>query len=379
MIKKILLSIAVIATLVVGGGIFYIQSEYAGIGLPWVNSVDLPDFPNLPAPKATLAEDEQGVLYFATKSPYSLQNALFNFDKAIDTTGMGTLFLPEGASAENPVPAMIILHGSGGLREDREFRYAKWFASEGIAAFVVDYYSVRGVTPDTKYIYKTLSSSDIDITTDAFSALKLLADHPAIDAKRIGVTGYSYGGMATRYTLDARLQQAIAPNYPPFALHISVYGPCFQTLGSEVTTGAPYMAIYGDEDNSVEPAFCDILHERLRAGGSEVSAVMIPGAGHAWENEQPRKVYDFPFVRGCEFSYTAEGVPTIDGKVIDFPGPDASRGELAFNRVSVHLTAPHCVGNGYIIGRDIPSDTISKDAMMGFMKQHFFGQVNAVN
>lgn len=374
MIKKLFLTVSFVAIAIIGGGIYYIQTEYAGVGLPWVNSVKLPPLPTLPEPKTRLSEDDQGVLYFASKSPYSLQNALFHIDEAIDTTGMGTLYLPPNASADNPVPAMIILHGSGGLREDREFKYAQWFASEGIAAFVLDYYSVRGVTPDTKYMYKTLSASDIDIVTDAFSALKRLADHPAIDAQRIGVTGYSYGGMATRYTLDPRLQQALAPNYPPFALHISVYGPCFQTTGSEVTTGAPYMAIYGDQDNSVEPAFCEQLHQRLTAGGSTVSDVLIPGAGHAWENEMPRKEYDFPYVRGCEFSYTAEGIPTINGEVIPHPGPSASRDELAFSRVSVHLQAPQCLGNGYIIGRDEASDTISRQAMMGFMKQHFFQQ-----
>lgn len=377
--KKILLGLAVIVAVTLGGGIAYLQYNFAGVGLPWVNSVDLPDIPSLPLTPTPLNEEQQGVLYFASKSPYSLQKALFHLDEAIDTTGMGTLFLPDNASADQPVPAMIILHGSGGLREEREFSYAKWFASEGIAAFVLDYYSVRGVTPDTKYMYKTLSASDIDIVTDAFSALKLLADHPAIDANRIGVTGYSYGGMATRYTLDTRLQKALAPNYPPFALHISLYGPCFQLTGSEQTTGAPYMAIYGTEDNSVDPQQCVALHDKLQAGGSAVSDVTIPGAGHAWENDQPRKEYDFPFIRGCEFSYTADGAPTINGKSIDFPGPDASRDELAFNRVSVYMTAPECVGNGYIIGRDENSDDISRAAMMGFMKAHFFGQVDTVN
>ena len=372
MIKKIFFGLLLAGAVTLGGGITYIQYEYAGVGLPWVNSVAVPEMPDLPEPLAELSEDQQGVLYFHSKSPYSLQNALFRLDQSVDTTGMGTLYLPEGANSNSPVPAMIILHGSGGLRQDREFRYAEWFASEGIAAFVIDYYSVRGVTPETKYINKTLSASDIDIVTDAFSALKLLADHPAIDANRIGVTGYSYGGMATRYALDPRLQQAIAPNYPPFALHISLYGPCFQTTGSEITTGAPYMAIYGTEDNSVDPAHCAELHQRLMAGGSEVEDIVIEGAGHAWENEMPRQEYDYAFVRGCEFSYTNDAIPTINGEAIEFPGPDASREELAYNRVSVHLTAPQCLGNGYIIGRDKKSDEISSAAMMDFMKRHFF-------
>ncbi len=372
MLKKILAGITLVVCIITAGGIYFIQTEYAGIGLPWVKSVDLPEIHPLGQTVSTLDATSEGLIYFASRSPYSMHNALFNYENSAATTGMGELFLPAIASSDRPVPAMVILHGSGGKRDDREYMYAKWFNERGIAAFVIDYYAPRGVTPSTKYLYKTLSASDIDIVADAFSALNLLSTHPAIDANRIGVTGYSYGGMATRYTLDPRLKQSIAPTSPNFALHVSFYGPCFQTTGSELTTGAPYLAVYGDQDNSVEPAFCDELHQRLREGGSEVDTLLIAGAGHAWENEQARQEYDFPYVRGCEFSYSKDkAYPTIDGKEIDFPGADASRGELAFNRVSVHLTAPECVGNGYIIGRDEKSDELAKAKMWSFLQKHF--------
>ena len=109
-------------------------------------ALPLPDFPDLPIPKTSLGADDTGVIYFQTRSPYDFSRVLRGFDDLPSHSGKGTLVLPEGASADDPSPAMVILHGSGGIKEGREFAYADWFADNGIAGFVVDYYSPRGVT-----------------------------------------------------------------------------------------------------------------------------------------------------------------------------------------------------------------------------------------
>jgi len=124
----------------------------------------------------------------------------------------------------------------------REYlEYAALFSKNGIAGFVVDYYAPRGVVETTPYVMKTMIATEVDVMSDAYSALKILGTHPSIDASKIGVTGYSYGGMATRYVLDDRLKSIMAPDVPPFALHMDIYGPCHQTLGHSGTTGAPYL------------------------------------------------------------------------------------------------------------------------------------------
>ena len=276
-------------------------------------------------------------------------------------TGKGTLFMPANASVENPVPAMIILHGSGGIKEGREFEYAKLFADSGIAGFVVDYYSPRGITEETSYLHKTLSATEVDIIVDAYAALKLLGTHPVIDASRIGVTGYSYGGMATRYTLDSRLKAILAPNVDPIALHLDVYGPCHQTLGYTQTTGAPYMAIYGDQDNSVNPLACEKAQQQLREGGSEVTRLIIEGAGHAWETTTPRNTYPYPYIKDCSFTFEPKtGRSLVDGVAVNQPTDDMNRDQRAFVRASIGQAVSHCVGQGYIIGSDKETDLIAK-------------------
>ncbi len=336
-------------------------------------TLPLPVFPDYPESVSKLFAGDNGDIYFATKSPYDFSRVLNGYDALAEHAGKGTLVLPEGASADTPVPAIIILHGSGGITDGREFTYANWFAENGVAGFVVDYYEPRGVTDDTPYVMKTMAATEVDIITDAYAGLKLLGTHPAIDKNRIGVTGYSYGGMATRYTLDKRIKNIMAPDVPPFALHMDIYGPCHQNTGSWETTGAPYLAVYGTADNSVDPVKCEAVQEKLRAGGSEVEAMKIDGAGHAWENTATKSEFGGAYIRGCEFSWHPEtGVFLVDGKAGRFqPEPDMNREERAFVRSRLGELVGTCIGQGYTVGNDPEADAKSKAKQLDFMEKHF--------
>ncbi|MEP3890572.1 MAG: dienelactone hydrolase family protein [Hellea sp.] len=332
----------------------------------------LPPFPDYPSPQSKLNADDAGVIYYPIKSPYDFSRILNGYDALETHTGKATLVLPKGASADNPVPAIVILHGSGGIKEGREMDYAKLFAQNGIAGFVVDYYEPRGVTKDTPYVMKTMISTEVDVMSDAYSALKIAGSHPAIDAAKIGVTGYSYGGMATRYVLDDRLKDIMAPDVPPFALHMDIYGPCHQTLGHTGTTGAPYLAIHGDADNSVDPALCQIVYKDIEAGGSEVESHVIAGAGHAWENADPITTFDGGFVSGCKFSFDDNGTFLVDGKSGRFqPAPEMTRPQRAMVRAGLGELAGGCLGKGYTVGNNPEADKKSKALQLGFMKRIF--------
>lgn len=333
----------------------------------------LPPFPDLPRAQTALRADQQGKIYFPIKSPYDFSRVLKGYDALPETTGMGTLVLPDGASADSPVPAIVILHGSGGIAEGREFEYAKLFAENGIASLVVDYYKPRGVKDDTPYVMKTMITTEVDIMSDAYSALKVLGTHPAIDAARIGVTGYSYGGMATRYVLDERLKNIMAPEVPPFALHMDIYGPCHQTLGHTGTTGAPYLAIQGDADNTIDTELCQVVYKDLEAGGSSVESHVIAGAGHGWENAAPISQFPGGFVHGCKFSYDSkDGTFLVDGKQSRFqPAPDMTRNERAYVRSTLGELVGGCVGQGYTVGNNPEADAKSKAWQLDFMKRAF--------
>ena len=336
-----------------------------------LTSLPLPPFPDYPVPQNSFSADDKGTIYFPIKSPYDFSRVLNGYLTLKTHAGKGVLSFPEDITAGEPGPAMVILHGSGGIREGREDAYARLFNENGIAAFVVDYYEPRGVTDQTPYVMKTMAATEVDVISDAYSALKILGTHPLIDASRIGVTGYSYGGMGTRYVLDKRLKDIMAADSPPFALHMDIYGPCHQNTGAWETTGAPYLAIYGDSDNSVEPKKCAIVQDKLKAGGSRVEAHLIKDAGHAWEMGELRE-FEGGFVRGCEFTWDTEtGAFMVDGKTGFQPEPHMDRPQRAAVRAGLGALAGKCVGQGYTVGRNEDADIKSKAIQLEFMKRVF--------
>jgi hypothetical protein len=53
------------------------------------------------------------------------------------------LYIP--AQVEQPIPAVVIISSSGGVRDDVEIHYATNLAWSGIAALVIDSFGARGV------------------------------------------------------------------------------------------------------------------------------------------------------------------------------------------------------------------------------------------
>ncbi|MEM9255566.1 MAG: dienelactone hydrolase family protein [Pseudomonadota bacterium] len=316
-------------------------------------SLTLPDYPDWPSPLTSLSAEDRGEIYFATQSPYDLEVILADMAQARPTTGLGYLSYPQGASEEHPVPAMVLLPGSGGIAEGREADYARWLTDRGIAAFIIEYYAPRGFDQDSEYLIRTSSVTEFDLIADAYAALRLLGTSPLIDAQRIGLIGFSYGGMATRLAMDQRIQRALGGDSASFSLHIDTYGPCFQNLLSQRVTGAPLLTLRGTEDASNDLAACAQREEELRELGVEVTAHVYPGAGHAWENKVPRHfAEEAPYLAGCEIRYDNAGKAWLDGQpVTDYP-VDAPHATKMAARFASGLQFRDCVGWGYTIGRD---------------------------
>lgn len=365
MIKKIVTTLAILLALAFSG--------YLLIGgLPGIVALLLPDFPDYPEPTTQLNADSSGTLYFASSTPFDLDVILRDPSQGIPTTGKGTLFLPAQASADSPVPAMVLLHGSGGISPGREMEYGQQLADNGYAAFVVDYYDPRGATLDTPYMIRVISITEFDAITDGYAALKLLRTHPAIDPEKIGVMGFSYGGMATRFSMDDRIRAALMGEDPGFALHIDYYGPCFQNLQSTQLTGGPILTLRGDDDASNDLEACKKREHELRELGADVSAFIFPGAGHAWESTRPRALSeDSPYLQGCEMVYDEQGLPSVDGNyIIDTP-VETPRAERIAMRMTSGTPLQACVRYGYIVGRDDKTKGLSDEIMLRFLNKHF--------
>ncbi len=311
----------------------------------------LPDYPDWPVPQQRLAAADEGEIYYPTRSPYDLERILSDLENAPITTGLGYLSYPK--EARGPIPAMVILPGSGGINPGREHDYAAWLNDRGIAAFVLEYYQPRGFNQASNYLVRTSAVTEFDLVTDAYAALQLLGSSPLIDAEKIGVIGFSYGGMAARLAMDSRIHQALAGDIAPFALHIDVYGPCYQRLESPAVTGAPILTLRGTEDASNDLQACEAREAELRELGTEVKAIVYQGAGHAWEVDSPREMQEeAPYLSGCEVIYDASGRPFLNGQPLNNYPADASLATRVAARFSSGRQFQDCVGYGYIVGRD---------------------------
>jgi dienelactone hydrolase len=360
-LKNSLLSLAGVACLALIG-------YWAIGGATGVLRLSLPDFPDFPEPATTLVSGQQGEIYFSSATPFDLDVMLGDMSLALPTTAVGTLMLPEGASPDSTVPAMIVVHGSGGISPGREMEYGALLNDRGIAAFVIDYYLPRGATDDVNYMLRVLSITEFDAVTDSYSALKILQTHPDIDPTRVGIMGFSYGGMAARFAMDQRIADVLTEGGPGFATHVDYYGPCFQNLNSPAATGAPLLTLRGTEDKSNELPACEKREAELRELGVTVESHVFEGAGHAWEALVERHLSaSSPYVAGCEMSYDEQGRSMSGDQYIVNVALETPRVERIAVRLSSGNVLADCVKSGYVVGRDDATKVRSDKLLLNFL------------
>jgi dienelactone hydrolase len=249
-------------------------------------------------------------------------------------------------------------------------------AGWGIASFFVDYYTPRGVTRQMPYDLKVSLVSEFDLVADAYGALSRLSRHPDIDASRVGLLGFSYGGTAARLALDSRFQEKLAPASVPFALHADFYGPCNLRPGVTSTTGAPLLSLYGGEDALTDPVQCARRQQELVHAGSEVERHILPGAGHAWDAPSSARFRPAAqYLGDCELVYDELGCARIndaEGTVITDPSRLASRDDRLAARAASWSLFGECLEEGYLHGHHQPAFLRGEELLRGFLLKHRF-------
>ena len=199
----------------------------------------------------------------------------------------GTLDLPTGGHV--PYPAMVLAHGSGGIEQKEWIRWVPLLNRMGVATFVVDSFTPRGIarTVDDQ---SQLDQSAND--ADALFALQLLAADPRIDPARIGVMGFSRGGIVALETAVDRFRRGVIKNAVQFAGHIAFYPGCglrYWRTPSPLT-GAPIMMALGELDDYTPPRACRAFADAMKAAGQDIEVHVYPGAQHAFDSTSARLV-----------------------------------------------------------------------------------------
>ncbi|MCL2428156.1 MAG: dienelactone hydrolase family protein, partial [Alphaproteobacteria bacterium] len=151
----------------------------------------------------------------------------------------------------------------------------------------------------TSFIGRVLSITETMFVADAYGGLRYLAGRPEIDARRVVLAGFSYGGMAATYAIYAQMADALAGTQstsrlgpaPPglrFAGHVAYYAPCIARFRNSRTTGAPLLMLYGGQDELMRSSRCEEIAGDIRNGGSDVTIIVYPTAVHQWDGGRPR-------------------------------------------------------------------------------------------
>jgi len=255
--------------------------------------------------------------------------------------GLGTLFMPKNASPTNKVPAVVMLHGSAGVIGAREYTYGQQFAAMGFAALVIDSFGARRDRA-TDFIGRLMEITETMLVADAYAGLEYLAKRGDVDAARVALAGFSYGGMATTFAAYRQIAETLGINGGRFAGHVAFYGPCIARFTDSRTTAAPLLFLSGSADAIVDPERCEEIAGDLRKGGSSVEIVVYPGAYHQWDGARsgPRNIGRN--LAPCRF------LVEPDGTVVDRQTPFTMNGP--FTR---KLILGLCTNSeGYLIGRD---------------------------
>ncbi|MFN8048197.1 MAG: alpha/beta fold hydrolase [Ancrocorticia sp.] len=131
-----------------------------------------------------------------------------------------TVVLPDSASADNPVPAVVMLHGTGSQRHEAGDGYiymADALAKAGIASIRIDFMgSGDSTAPDEDF--------DLDNALgDAEAAIGYISEQPEINAEQVGVMGWSQGGLhALRVAADdERVRAAVTWAAPAAPMEVT--------------------------------------------------------------------------------------------------------------------------------------------------------------
>jgi|GEM_PF-214952 dienelactone hydrolase len=196
----------------------------------------------------------------------------------------GRLRLPDGPTGE-PLPAMLLVHGSRGPQWHHKARYEQRFNDAGIATFTIDSFAPRGIDSTVGRQHRL---SLFNQTFDALSALQWLRNQPRIDAQRIGIIGWSRGGTVAidawrqRSVAEYRRHAGVGDDFG-FAAHIAFYPSCSGREARIEMSGVPMLMLIGKEDDWTGVRACREWANAVRAAGHALEAVIYDDAAHAFD------------------------------------------------------------------------------------------------
>jgi dienelactone hydrolase len=225
------------------------------------------------------------VLTFQSSTYADFRQLLTRQAPTATVTVQANLDFPD--EARDRYPAVIVIHTLAGYREANEGYVAAELRKAGFATLTFDSFAARETTG------QAMSGSPGYLTAgvvDAYAALRRLASEPRIDAEKIAVLGFSFGGEIAHLTAFEVLRAALYPQ-GRFAAHVAFYpaGNFGVIAEPGAYTGAPALMLLGGKDDNLPVAKIKEYLAYAQAAGNPapIEPVIYPDAYHAWTVPNP--------------------------------------------------------------------------------------------
>lgn len=201
--------------------------------------------------------------------------------------------LPPGPG---PFPAVVLLHGCGGLARNVP-GWTEELVAAGFAVAAVDQYGPRGVSQTCTGPSGGMTMPNRELDTVAL--VRVLAARPDIRRDRIFLVGFSQGGTLTGTLMGSSWS----------AMPLSVVGPPGQTPAPAGGVGVypgcggmprrletPLLLISGGADDWTPAWTCEAYAGTVQPEALRPRVVVIPGAHHAFDHPASGTIF-LPQVR----------------------------------------------------------------------------------
>ena len=216
------------------------------------------------------------------------------------TTLVGYLFEPMSAG---PHAAVVMLHGRAGpysslangvytaaTLSKRHKEWGAFWAERGYVALLVDSFKPRHYPqgfPKGSYEDRPPEVSEQTVRPlDAYGALRYLRGRRDIIGDRIGVQGWSNGGMTVLVTMSEHAPGIDRPTPETgFRAAIAEYPGCgMDAVKGRYTPYAPLLMMIAAADEEVSPKVCQEFAQKARAAGANLEAIVYAGAEHNFDD-----------------------------------------------------------------------------------------------
>lgn len=192
-------------------------------------------------------------------------------------------------------PAVLALHGCGGLYARggglaaRYRETADRLHAAGYAVLMPDSFGSRGLRDICQTRYRDRSVDVAQRVQDARAALAWLAAQPQVDARRIGVLGWSNGATTTLNLLEQRRTHP-EPGEPSIAGAAVFYPGCGPLARRHaVLEAAPLLMLLGalDDWTPAQPCVDFARSIQARGAGSDVTVQVYEDSYHGFDGTAP--------------------------------------------------------------------------------------------